>query len=111
MNADMFLVTALLRLYLEYLSSSTEPRKQLVGDWVLGGDGEKLGVKNVLDTGGGCAGVPAWRSVIEAEEGVKKDEFSEKTGKLPSGLNGKVLLAAGERSGFWAVVRPGLFLL
>ncbi|KAG0641274.1 hypothetical protein HOY80DRAFT_1135377 [Tuber brumale] len=68
-------------------------------DWahktLCGGWGEP-GVKNVLDVGGGGAGVLAWRSVIAVEEEIRKDLLSERTGKPPPGPAGGALPAAGK---------------
>ncbi|KAG0634135.1 mitochondrial small ribosomal subunit Rsm22-domain-containing protein [Tuber brumale] len=107
MDANVFLTAVMPGLYAQCLSSLTELRKRLGGDWVLGGDGGEPGVNNVLDVGGGGAGVLAWRSVVEAEEETRKDLLSERTGKPPSGPDGKALPAARERSGLRAVVVAG----
>ncbi|KAG0138539.1 mitochondrial small ribosomal subunit Rsm22-domain-containing protein [Tuber indicum] len=106
MDADVFLTAVMPGLYAQCLSSLTELRKRLGGDWVLGGDGEP-GVRNVLDVGGGGAGVLAWRSVIEVEEELRKDRLSGRTEKPPHGPDGGALPAGGERSGMRAVVVAG----
>jgi len=111
MDANVFLAAVMPGLYAQCLSSLTELRRRLGGDWVLGGDGGEQGVKNVLDVGSGGAGILAWRSIVEAEEEGRKDEFSERTGKPPPGSDGKALPAARERSGFRAVVVTGSLAL
>ncbi|PUU82708.1 mitochondrial small ribosomal subunit Rsm22-domain-containing protein [Tuber borchii] len=100
MDANVFLTAVMPGLYAQCLSSLSELRRRLGGDW---------GVKNVLDIGSGGAGILAWRSIVEAEEEGRKDEFSERTGK--PGPDGKALPAAWERSGFRAVVVTGSLAL
>jgi len=104
MDANVFLTAVMPGLYAQCLSSLTELRKRLGGDWVLGGDGEEQGIRNVLDVGSGGAGIFAWRSIVEAEEERRKDELLERAGKPPPGPDGKALPAARERSKLRAVV-------
>jgi len=104
MDANVFLTAVMPGLYAQCLSSLTELRRRLGGDWVLGGDGEERGVKNVLDVGAGGAGMLAWRSIVEAEEEGRKDELLERAGEPPPGPDGRALPAARERSPLRAVV-------
>ncbi|KAG0124867.1 hypothetical protein HOY82DRAFT_594407 [Tuber indicum] len=93
-DADVFITLVMLALHVQCLSSLTELRKQLGGDWVLSGNG-----------------VSPWQSVIEAEEEVEKDELSKKTRKPLPVPNRQALPGARERNGFWAVVVAGLIVL
>ncbi|KAG0123756.1 hypothetical protein HOY82DRAFT_215490 [Tuber indicum] len=90
-NSDVFFTAVMPGPYVLCLSSLTELWKWLGGDWVLGQDSGKLGVKNVLDVRGRDAQVFAWQSIVEAEEERGKDELLERTGKPPPGPGGKAL--------------------
>lgn len=89
MNVEVVLTGVMPGLHGQYLSLLTELRKSLGGHWMLGGDRGQLGVKNVL----------------EAQEEVRRDGRSERTGKPIPGPGGKALLVARER------VDCGLLLL
>ncbi|RPA89548.1 hypothetical protein L873DRAFT_1721283 [Choiromyces venosus 120613-1] len=94
-DADVYLSAVMPGLYAQCLSSLTELRRRLGSDWVLGGDGDEKGVKNVLDVGSGGAGILAWRSIIEAEEERRRDELEERTdwGAPPAAKEGSGLRA------------------
>ncbi|KAG0131853.1 hypothetical protein HOY82DRAFT_669794 [Tuber indicum] len=87
-DADVFITLVMPALHVQCLSSLTELRKRLGGDWVL-----------------------TWQSVIEVEEVVEKDEPSKKTRKPLPVPNRQALPGARERNGFWAVVVAGLIIL
>ncbi|KAG0644360.1 hypothetical protein HOY80DRAFT_1030136 [Tuber brumale] len=111
MDADVFLTGVMPGLYGQYLSSLTELGKSLGGDWVHGGDRGHPCDREVLDVWGGGAGVPVWRSVIEVEEEVRRDELSERKAKPIPGPDGKALPVAREGSRLRAVVAAGRITL
>lgn len=100
-EAELWLATVLPGYYSQSLSALTELRRRLGGDWALGG------VRSVLDVGSGGAAVLAWRSVVEAEQGLRRDEAvaragAEEEGTVPppppeadfSGIRATVVTAA-----------------
>ncbi|KAG0644336.1 hypothetical protein HOY80DRAFT_1030013 [Tuber brumale] len=78
---------------------------------VLGGDRGHPCDRRVLDVRGGGAGVLVWRSVIEVEEEVRRDELSEKTAKPIPGPDGKALPVAREGIRLRAVIAAGRIAL
>ncbi|RPB08755.1 hypothetical protein P167DRAFT_473450, partial [Morchella conica CCBAS932] len=78
-EAEVWLATVLPGYYSQSLSAMTELRRRLGGDWALG-------VRNVLDVGSGGAAVLAWRSVVEAEQALRRDEARARAGAEESTL-------------------------
>ena len=95
MNAEVFLTRVMPGLHGQYLSLLTELRKSLCGNWMLGGGWGQPGVKNVL----------------EAQEEVRRDGLSERTGKPIPGPGGKALLVARERVDYGLLLLLGQSLI
>ncbi|KAG0644723.1 hypothetical protein HOY80DRAFT_1102828 [Tuber brumale] len=70
-------------------------------------DGGQQCDRKVIDVGWGRAGVLVWRSVIEVEEEVRRDDLSERTAKPILGPDGKTLAVPRARSRLRAVVATG----
>ncbi|KAF3941446.1 hypothetical protein ABW19_dt0208702 [Dactylella cylindrospora] len=78
LDAAVWLGVCLPEIYAVNLGVATEIRRRLGGDWALG-------VKKVLDVGGGGAGIIAWGDVVRAEEMAREEERQGKARKEAEG--------------------------
>lgn len=92
MEANTYLAVLYPGIYASAMSVLTEIRKRLGPGWIRGLMGKEDG-PNVLDAGGGGAGILAWREIIKAEWSMMSPDHPE-TEPIPQGKS-TVLTGSG----------------